>query len=133
MPRQCATCRLPQQAAAAAVAMCVPTPAIAVEKSCSAICSTDRCTCYLAHHECDPELCLKCQAKVLQGVYDLTTEPIAEHRGRNYLFELNNMLSINSMYVGNNTRYINQDTQNPNCCARVCMVKSEHWIGIYAT
>ncbi|KAJ7921355.1 hypothetical protein B0H13DRAFT_1866734 [Mycena leptocephala] len=137
------------------------------------ICGTDRCACYLAHRECDPELCLECQAKqtsvitltssarahqngtcacapgnravhrrgganndliieyVGELVYDLTTEsrePIAEHRGRNYLFELNNTLSIDGMYVGNNARYIDQDTQNPNCCARVCMVNSEHWI-----
>ncbi|KAJ7868279.1 hypothetical protein B0H13DRAFT_1897184 [Mycena leptocephala] len=142
--------------------MCVPTSAIAAEKNCSAICGTDRCACYLTHHECHPELCLKCQAKCMHYrrtsvitqtfthksgacartpavhrrggakndliiVYDLTTEPIAEHRGWNYLFGLNNMLSIDGMYVGNNTRYINQDAEPKLLC------EGEHWIGIYAT
>ncbi|KAJ7914045.1 hypothetical protein B0H13DRAFT_1712227 [Mycena leptocephala] len=144
------------------------------------ICRTVRCACYLAHRECDPEICLKCQAKcanicqnadiqraqwkrtkvaparwgmglfiaeaavigdliieyIGELIFDPTTdsrEPIAKHRGRNYLFELNNTLSIDGTYVGNDARYINHDAQNPNCHAQVRMVNGEHRIGIYAT
>ncbi|KAJ6562723.1 hypothetical protein DFH09DRAFT_1478716 [Mycena vulgaris] len=153
----------------------------------TAICSTERCACYLAHRECDPELCLKCQAKCVHAVdakvnlcqnadiqrgrwkrttvapaawgmglfmaeaadvdqliieyvgeliYDPTTdsrEPIAVHRGRNYLFELNSTLSVDGTYAGNAARYINHDARAPNCRARVRMVNGEHRIGIYAT
>ncbi|KAJ6479302.1 hypothetical protein C8R47DRAFT_983573 [Mycena vitilis] len=76
-------------------------------------------------------------------VYDPTTlsrEPIAQHRGRNYVFELNNTMSIDSTYVGNDARYINHGAQNSNCAAkgtssavRFCLVNGEHRIGIYAT
>ncbi|KAJ7016348.1 hypothetical protein C8F04DRAFT_1345956, partial [Mycena alexandri] len=69
-------------------------------------------------------------------IYDPTTdsrEPIAEHRGRNYLFELNSTLSIDGTYVGNDARYINHDARNPNCRAKVRMVNGEHRSGIYAT
>ncbi|KAJ7747839.1 hypothetical protein B0H16DRAFT_1850398, partial [Mycena metata] len=159
------------------------------------ICRTERCACYLAHRECDPEICLKCQAKyaylylfpqiifslitanlcknadiqrakwkktkvapgrwgmglfiaesavandliieyVGELIYDLTTEsrqPVADHRGRNYLFELNASLSVDGTYVGNDARYINHDARNPNCGAKVRMVNGEHRIGIYAT
>ncbi|KAJ7238137.1 hypothetical protein B0H12DRAFT_1137905 [Mycena haematopus] len=146
------------------------------------ICRTSRCACYLAHRECDPEICLKCQAKDAQAnvcqnadiqrmrwkrtkvepgrwglglfmaeaaasddliieyvgeiVFDATTdsrEPISEHRGRNYLFQLNQTLSIDGAYVGNDARYINHDGERPNCCAKVRMVNGEHRIGIYAT
>ncbi|KAJ7031480.1 SET domain-containing protein [Mycena alexandri] len=148
------------------------------------ICRTERCACFLAHRECDPEICLKCQAKyayceanlcknadiqrarwkktkvapgrwgmglfiaetavvddliieyVGELIYDPTTdsrEPIAEHRGRNYLFELNSTLSIDGTYVGNDARYINHDARNPNCRAKVRMVNGEHRIGIYAS
>jgi hypothetical protein len=47
-----------------------------------------------------------------------TSSPIAEHRGRNYLFELNKTLSIDGTYVGNDARYINHDAQSPNCRAK---------------
>ncbi|KAF7342324.1 Pre-mRNA splicing factor [Mycena venus] len=170
------------------------------------ICRTPRCACYLAHRECDPEICKKCQAKcalillqfilflvaclrvthlvfcrdaeanicqnadiqrarwkrtkvaparwgkglfmaedaalddliieyVGEIIYDPTTdsrEPIAEHRQRNYLFELNETLSIDGAYVGNDARYINHDAQNFNCYPKVRMVNGEHRIGIYA-
>ncbi|KAJ7865126.1 SET domain-containing protein [Mycena olivaceomarginata] len=145
-------------------------------------CRTQRCACYLAHRECDPELCGKCQVKDAEAnicqnadiqrarwkhtkvaparwgmglfmseaadfddliieyigelIFDPTTDsrdPIAEHRGRNYLFELNKTLSIDGTYVGNDARYINHDAQSPNCRAKVRMVNGEHRIGIYAT
>ncbi|KAJ6627717.1 hypothetical protein B0H10DRAFT_1869485 [Mycena sp. CBHHK59/15] len=146
------------------------------------VCRTDRCSCYLAHRECDPELCLKCQAKdskanlcrntplqmgrhkgtvvgparwgrglfmteeanedelIIEYVGELIYEPttdsrelVAAHRGRNYLFQLNDTVSVDGTYVGNNSRYINHDAANPNCKAHVRMVNGEHRIGIYAT
>ncbi|KAJ7125141.1 hypothetical protein C8R44DRAFT_782419 [Mycena epipterygia] len=163
-------------------------------------CRTESCACYLAHRECDPMICLKCQAKdadadvcqnanIQRGrwklttvaparwgmglfmaetadadeliigvehpcldfyfsvphsgleyigelIYDPTTdsrEPIAVHRGRNYLFELNSTLSVDGTYAGNDARYINHDAQHPNCHAKVRLVNGEHRIGIYAT
>ncbi|KAJ7484132.1 hypothetical protein FB451DRAFT_1028361 [Mycena latifolia] len=154
----------------------------------SLTCGTDRCACYLAHRECDPELCVKCLARCVSSlphasvdlcrnvdiqrgrwkrttvaparwgmglfmaeeaapdaliieyvgelIYDPTTdsrEPLALHRGRNYLFELNSTLSIDGAYAGNAARYINHDARVPNCRARVRLVNGEHRIGIYAT
>ncbi|KAJ7200847.1 hypothetical protein GGX14DRAFT_524739 [Mycena pura] len=153
----------------------------------SGLCRTERCRCFLAHRECDPELCLKCEAKgtaivhdahanlcqnadiqrrhwkatrvgrarwglglfmledaavddliieyVGELIFDPTTdsrEPIAHHRGRNYLFELNATLSIDGTYAGNNARYINHDARHPNCRAKVRLVNGEHRIGMYA-
>ncbi|KAF7342541.1 Pre-mRNA splicing factor [Mycena sanguinolenta] len=69
-------------------------------------------------------------------IFEATTdsrEPISEHRGRNYLFELNPTLSIDGTYAANDARYINHDGERPNCCAKVRMVNGEHRIGIYAT
>ncbi|KAJ7088459.1 SET domain-containing protein [Mycena belliarum] len=164
-----------------------------------ATCGTDSCACFLAHRECDPELCLKCQARgalyqldtssslifnagadaradvcqntdiqyarwkrttVAPGrwgiglfmaevaepgdliieyigelIYDPTAdsrEPIAMHRGRNYLFQLNSTLSVDGTYAANAARYINHDARAPSCRARVRMVNGEHRIGIYA-
>ncbi|KAJ7758167.1 hypothetical protein DFH07DRAFT_818963 [Mycena maculata] len=146
------------------------------------ICRTDRCACWLAHRECDPEICLKCQAKyadadVCQNVriqrevwkrtkvapstfgmglflaeaaaageliieyigeliFDPTTdsrEPIGAHRGRCYLFELNDTLSVDGTYAANDARYINHSAHTPNCRAMVWMVNGEHRIGIFAT
>ncbi|KAK7042070.1 Pre-mRNA splicing factor [Favolaschia claudopus] len=148
----------------------------------SDICRTKRCACFLAHRECDPEICGKCQAKDAEvticqntdiqrgrwkrtkvaparygmglfmeeaaGVDDLiieyvgeliyeptaeSREPIAEHRGRNYLFELNNTLAIDGTYAANNARFINHDAQKANAECKVRMVNGEHRIGIYAT
>ncbi|KAJ7115589.1 hypothetical protein C8R43DRAFT_1038547 [Mycena crocata] len=156
--------------------------ACAISRRGGATCRTDRCACYLAHRECDPEICIKCRAKdseanicynadIQRGnwkrtkvaratygmglfiaeaanvddliieyagelIYDATTdsrEPLAEHRKRNYLFELNSTLSIDGLYAGNDARYINHDAVNPNCRAKVCMVNGEHRIGMYAT
>ncbi|KAJ6465402.1 hypothetical protein C8R45DRAFT_839883 [Mycena sanguinolenta] len=150
------------------------------------ICRTPRCACYLAHRECDPEICMKCQAKYVlyyaranvcqnadiqrmrwkrtkvapglwglglfmaeaaaiddliieyvgELIFEATTdsrEPVSEHRGRNYLFELNPTLSIDGTYAANDARYINHDGERPNCCAKVRMVNGEHRIGIYAS
>ncbi|KAJ7508873.1 hypothetical protein B0H11DRAFT_1703540 [Mycena galericulata] len=165
-------------------------------------CRTNICACYLAHRECDPELCLSCQANtdnfcrtcvdpdanicrnaaiqrmkwkrtkvaparwgrglfmaedvdvddliieyVGELIYEPTTDsrecvvhlnnicrrPIAVHRGRNYLFSLNDTMSVDGTYAANDARYINHDAQNPNCVAKVWMVNGEHRIGIHAT
>ncbi|KAH6906124.1 hypothetical protein BKA70DRAFT_1290784 [Coprinopsis sp. MPI-PUGE-AT-0042] len=49
----------------------------------------------------------------------------ATQRGRGYLFQLNSMLSIDSSYVGNASRYINHDKGKANCLAK-------HRIGVFA-
>ncbi|EGN92578.1 hypothetical protein SERLA73DRAFT_117187 [Serpula lacrymans var. lacrymans S7.3] len=153
-------------------------------------CVSDKCACYIAHRECDPELCLKCKCKltglldstnnicqnsqiqrghskgldVKEGtwglgtfitepakegdliaeyvgeiIYEATTESrqdVAKYRGRNYLFGLNDTLSLDSTYVGNAARFINHcaDTSGSlsNCRACVRLVNDEHRIGIYA-
>ncbi|KAJ6451102.1 hypothetical protein C8R47DRAFT_1204601 [Mycena vitilis] len=48
----------------------------------------------------------------------ISYRPIAQHRGRNYVFELNNTMSIDSTYVGNDARYISHDAQTSNCAAK---------------
>ncbi|PFH51358.1 hypothetical protein AMATHDRAFT_142730 [Amanita thiersii Skay4041] len=57
---------------------------------------------------------------------------LAHHRGRNYLFTLNDTVSIDSTYAGNTTRYINHSEDNPNCLAKILIVNGEHRIGIFA-
>ncbi|KAF8152093.1 hypothetical protein K438DRAFT_1864497 [Mycena galopus ATCC 62051] len=147
-----------------------------------ATCRTVRCACYLAHRECDPEICGKCQAKdaaanvcrnadiqrmrwkqtkvapgrwgrglfmaeaaeaddlIIEYVGELifeatvdSREPISEHHGRNYVFEMDSTLSIDGGYIGNDARYINHDSENPNCVPKVRMVNGEHRIGLYAS
>ncbi|KAF7312106.1 Pre-mRNA splicing factor [Mycena indigotica] len=71
-----------------------------------------------------------------QIIHDLTVDsrdPIAIHRHRNYVFQLNKTLSIDGTYAGNNSRYINHDQRKPNCEARILLVNGEHRIGIFAT
>ncbi|EGO29325.1 hypothetical protein SERLADRAFT_412873 [Serpula lacrymans var. lacrymans S7.9] len=72
-------------------------------------------------------------------IYEATTESrqdVAKYRGRNYLFGLNDTLSLDSTYVGNAARFINHcaDTSGSlsNCRACVRLVNDEHRIGIYA-
>ncbi|KAG7095988.1 hypothetical protein E1B28_006671 [Marasmius oreades] len=77
-----------------------------------------------------------CQEYVGELIFDLTTksrDDVSSHRKRNYVFTLDESLSIDSAYAGNEARYINHDTQRVNCAAFVKLVNGEHRIGIYAT
>jgi len=60
-------------------------------------------------------------------------EDVAQHRRRNYVFELNETFSLDSSNVGNETRFINHSSTNANCKALVILVNGEHRIGVYAT
>lgn len=42
---------------------------------------------------------------------------VAQHRRRNYLFDLNPTMSIDATYAGNEARFINHDHKNANCVA----------------
>ncbi|KAJ7056621.1 hypothetical protein C8F01DRAFT_1154329 [Mycena amicta] len=144
----------------------------------SLMCRTKTCECFLAHRECDPEMCTKyCHARTChntaiqkglcrkthvgtasfglglfmdepaadgdliieymgQVIYEDTVDsrdPIAVHRHRNYVFQLNKTLSIDGTYAGNDARYINHDEHRPNCHPRILLVNGEHRIGIFAT
>lgn len=151
--------------------------------SCSTITTLGSCPCIREGRECDPELCVKCEAKdvsknicqnaqIQQGrrkrltvkasrsgyglgaflmepakcgdligeyigeiIFEPTAESradIAEHRGRNYVYGLGEE-SLDSSYVGNETRYINHSTTHANCKAPRLLVNGEYRIGIYAT
>jgi len=68
-------------------------------------------------------------------IYELTARSrghVERHRHRNYLFNLNPTLSIDSSFVGNATRYINHSKTEFNCYAKVLLVGSEQRIGIMA-
>ncbi|KAG5640645.1 hypothetical protein DXG03_007667 [Asterophora parasitica] len=54
------------------------------------------------------------------------------HRGRNYVFQLNSAVSIDSSKAGNESRFINHDPEKANCHAGVRLVNGEHRIGIFA-
>ncbi|KAJ7629113.1 hypothetical protein FB45DRAFT_920000 [Roridomyces roridus] len=145
-------------------------------------CRTDSCSCFKAHRECDPELCIPCSAKYAEAnicqnaniqrekwkrtqvgpsrwgrglfmaedteadeliieyigeiIFDPTTESrehITKHRGRNYLFQLNETTSVDGVYLANDARFINHNGENPNCKAGVKLVNGEHRIGLYST
>ncbi|KIK70705.1 hypothetical protein GYMLUDRAFT_89715 [Collybiopsis luxurians FD-317 M1] len=145
-------------------------------------CGTDRCACFRAHRECDPELCGKCEARdqfnnngclnvslqrghrkatetktgswglglfllehaapselITEYVGELIYEPtatsrddVSRHRQRNYLFDLNSALALDSEFAGNESRFINHSAKKFNCYAQVMMVHGNHRIGIYA-
>ncbi|KAG6910795.1 hypothetical protein DXG01_007684 [Tephrocybe rancida] len=67
-------------------------------------------------------------------LYEVTTicrDFVSRHRGRNYLFQLNPTISVDSAKVGNESRFINHDP-NANCHACVRLVNGEHRIGLFA-
>ncbi|KLO09205.1 SET domain-containing protein [Schizopora paradoxa] len=56
---------------------------------------------------------------------------VSKARNRNYVYELNNEISIDAGGFGNEARFINHSS-NPNCSARSLLVNGEHRIGIYS-
>ena len=64
----------------------------------------------------------------------LTHRDVVKHRDRNYVFGLNNTVSIDSSYAGNETRFINHMPKpKANSCPQVWLVNGEHRIGIFAS
>jgi len=60
-------------------------------------------------------------------------QPVSIHLRRNYLFQLNLDLTIDSLYAGNDARFINHASdEHANARAKVLLVNGEHRIGIYA-
>lgn len=76
---------------------------------------------------------------------------VAKHRERTYLFQLNQTMSVDSTFIGNEARYINHDSSLANCQANglstsmltfrsnaisyfhaVRLVNGEHRIGLFA-
>ncbi|PBK68788.1 SET domain-containing protein [Armillaria solidipes] len=75
---------------------------------------------------------------IIEYVGELIFEPsvdtrcdLARHRKRNYMFELNKTLTVDSTYLSNESRYINH-SKRPNCRSMTKLVNGEHRIGIYA-
>ncbi|KJA13501.1 hypothetical protein HYPSUDRAFT_103099, partial [Hypholoma sublateritium FD-334 SS-4] len=109
-------------------------------------CGTQRCPCYRASLECDPQLCVSCKARhqhsnqcrnvqIQRGnskVFDINITYWADaHAGTSYVFELNQDVCIDSRNFGNVSRYINH-SENPNCYAKVNSVHGDHRIGIFS-
>ncbi|KAL5476903.1 hypothetical protein ACEPAI_3089 [Sanghuangporus weigelae] len=68
-------------------------------------------------------------------IYESTVDSRAffnEFRGRNYVYKLNNTLSIDASKLGNESRFINHDREKVNCCAKYMLVNGVQRIGIYA-
>ncbi|KDQ53748.1 hypothetical protein JAAARDRAFT_161438 [Jaapia argillacea MUCL 33604] len=147
----------------------------------TAVCGSDSCVCRRAGRECDPEICLSCNARdqthpcqnahiqrglskrtlakksgmgygmglfldepakigdyISEYIGELIYEPtvdsrddVARHRGRTYLFGLNEGVSVDSSLAGNEMRYINH-SKKANCRAQMKLVNGEQRIGIYA-
>ncbi|KAG7448795.1 SET domain-containing protein [Guyanagaster necrorhizus] len=75
---------------------------------------------------------------IIEYVGELIFEPsvdtrcdLARHRNRNYMFELNQTLTLDSTYLSNESRYMNHSKQS-NCRSITKLVNGEHRIGIYA-
>ncbi|KAL5476906.1 hypothetical protein ACEPAI_3092 [Sanghuangporus weigelae] len=65
-------------------------------------------------------------------IYESTVDSRAffnEFRGRNYVYKLNNTLSIDASKLGNESRFINHDREKENC---YMLVNGVQRIGIYA-
>ncbi|KIY44821.1 SET domain-containing protein, partial [Fistulina hepatica ATCC 64428] len=57
----------------------------------------------------------------------------ARHRGRNYLFDANPVMSVDSSKLGNESRYINHAAEGRhNCNTKILLVNGDHYIGIFA-
>ncbi|KAF9019518.1 SET domain-containing protein [Hymenopellis radicata] len=72
-------------------------------------------------------------------IYDATVDSrseLANHRGRSYVFRLNNEVSIDSSYICNETRYMNHSKEDANCIPEgACylkLVNGEHRISFHA-
>ncbi|KIJ67517.1 hypothetical protein HYDPIDRAFT_108335 [Hydnomerulius pinastri MD-312] len=73
-------------------------------------------------------------------IYEPTFESrgeVANHRGRSYVFGLNNTFSLDAAYLGNSSRFIDHSAgvdsgKRANCRAQVRLVNGEHRIGIFA-
>ncbi|EKM56373.1 uncharacterized protein PHACADRAFT_253450 [Phanerochaete carnosa HHB-10118-sp] len=68
--------------------------------------------------------------------YDATTETrglLAQHRGRAYVFKLNNTFDVDASYAGNIARFINHaPSRRANCTTIIMNVSSDQRIGLYA-
>ncbi|TFY80287.1 hypothetical protein EWM64_g3723 [Hericium alpestre] len=60
-------------------------------------------------------------------------DDVSRHRGRNYVFGLNETYAVDAGIAGNPARYINHaPEEEANCKAHVYLVNGEHRIGIFA-
>lgn len=69
-------------------------------------------------------------------IYDATTETrdlIAQHRGRAYVYKLNDTFDVDASHAGNVARFINHAPgKQANCVTMLKNVSGDHRIGIYA-
>ncbi|OBT78224.1 hypothetical protein VF21_03071 [Pseudogymnoascus sp. 05NY08] len=59
-------------------------------------------------------------------------DALVQRIGNSYNFALNAEMTIDAMWFGNATRFINHSKVRKNCRAKVLLVNSEHRIGFYA-
>ncbi|KAJ0245251.1 Histone-lysine N-methyltransferase MEDEA [Hirschfeldia incana] len=70
---------------------------------------------------------------------ELVSHEEAEERGRaetkngfSYLFTLNDKLCIDARRKGNKLKFLNHSSTNPNCYAKLMVVRGDHRIGLFA-
>ncbi|GJE96303.1 SET domain-containing protein [Phanerochaete sordida] len=68
--------------------------------------------------------------------YEATTETrdlLAQHRGRAYVYKLNDTFDVDASTVGNVARFINHaPSKRANCITKIMNVSGDHRIGIYS-
>ncbi|KZV62721.1 SET domain-containing protein [Peniophora sp. CONT] len=76
---------------------------------------------------------------VIEYVGEIIAQPTVEsrefvaiERGRHYLYDVNEVFTLDASYASNTARYINHDSKKVNCQARVRLVGGEHRIALIA-
>ncbi|KAL0062283.1 Histone-lysine N-methyltransferase setd7 [Marasmius tenuissimus] len=88
--------------------------------------------CFILEPVAEDEFILEYVGELVYEETVLTRDAISIHRHRNYVFTLNESVSVDAERAGNESRYINHDGARPNCRARIKRVNGEHRIGLYA-
>ncbi|KIP11834.1 hypothetical protein PHLGIDRAFT_417179 [Phlebiopsis gigantea 11061_1 CR5-6] len=79
------------------------------------------------------ELICEYTGELIFGPTSETRDIVAKHRGRSYLYALNETFDVDASYSGNVARFINHAPKmRANCATHIKVVSGDHRIGLYA-
>ncbi|KAH0587994.1 hypothetical protein H2248_006737 [Termitomyces sp. 'cryptogamus'] len=86
---------------------------------------------YIDEEAQEDDFILEYTGEIVYEITSLCRDFVSRHRKRCYLYTLNPTHTIDSTKAGNESRFINHDS-NPNCYGKIKLVNGEHRIGIFA-